>query len=170
MPDDATITEELIVTYVGSGSGDVGTEITLTDGTSYTTYNVELKTGNLLDKTIVDEIESDYDYIYHLAAIIGVQNVLNRSYEVLANNVILTIIAIDIAKKQEHLKRLLFASTSEVYAGTLSYHGLEFPTAEDTPLTVSDLKHPRTSYMISKIYGEALLSSGADHSIKLWTI
>ena len=120
-------------------------------------YNVELKTGNLLDKTIVDEIESDYDYIYHLAAIIGVQNVLNRSYEVLANNVILTIIAIDIAKKQEHLKRLLFASTSEVYAGTLSYHGLEFPTAEDTPLTVSDLKHPRTSYMISKIYGEALL-------------
>ncbi|MBQ4284572.1 MAG: NAD-dependent epimerase/dehydratase family protein [Lachnospira sp.] len=120
-------------------------------------YDVELKSGNLLDTAIVDEIESDYDYIYHLAAIIGVQNVLNRSYDVLANNVILTINAIDIAKKQEHLKRILFASTSEVYAGTLSYHGLEFPTTEDTPLTVSDLKHPRTSYMLSKIYGEALL-------------
>ena len=120
-------------------------------------YDVELKSGNLLDTAIVDEIESDYDYIYHLAAIIGVQNVLNRSYDVLANNVILTINAIDIAKKQEHLKRIRFASTSEVYAGTLSYHGLEFPTTEDTPLTVSDLKHPRTSYMLSKIYGEALL-------------
>ncbi len=120
-------------------------------------YDVELRTGNLLDKTIVDEIESDFDYIYHLAAIIGVQNVLNHSYDVLTNNAILTMNAIDMAKKQDHLRRLLFASTSEVYAGTLSYHGLEFPTAEDTPFTVSDLKHPRTSYMLSKIYGEALL-------------
>ena len=65
--------------------------------------------------------------------------------------------AIDIAKKQKRLKRLLFASTSEVYAGTLRYHGLEFPTTEETPLTVSDLRHPRTSHMLSKIYGEALL-------------
>ena len=120
-------------------------------------YNVELRTGNLLDKTIVAGIEADFDYIYHLAAIIGVQNVLNRSYDVLVNNVILTVNAIEIAKKQNHLRRLLFASTSEVYAGTLAYHGLEFPTTEDTPLTISDLKHPRTSYMLSKIYGEALL-------------
>lgn len=120
-------------------------------------YGVELRTGNLLDKSIVDGIETDFDFIYHLAAIIGVQNVLNHSYDVLGNNAILTMNAIDIAKKQKHLKRLLFASTSEVYAGTLRYYGLEFPTIEDTPLTVSDLKHPRTSYMLSKIYGEALL-------------
>jgi len=120
-------------------------------------YDVELKTVNMLDKTVVDELESDYDYIYHLAAIIGVQNVLNRSYDVLSNNVILTINAINIARKQNHLNRILFASTSEVYAGTLNYFGLDFPTSEDTPLTVSDLKHPRTSYMLSKIYGEALI-------------
>lgn len=120
-------------------------------------YDVELRTGNLLDKTIVDKVESDFNCIYHLAAIIGVQNVLDHSYDVLANNVLLTINVIGIARKQNHLRRLLFASTSEVYAGTLSYHGLEFPTTEDTPLTVSDLKHPRTSYMLSKIYGEALL-------------
>ena len=79
------------------------------------------------------------------------QNVLNQSYDVLANNAILTMNAIDIAKKQKRLKRLLFASTSEVYAGTLRYHGLEFPTTEETPLTVSDLRHPRTSYMLSKL-------------------
>ena len=122
-----------------------------------TGYDVELRTGNLLDRSFTDNIENDFDYIYHLAAIIGVQNVLNHSYDVLANNVLLTLNVIDIARKQENLKRLLFASTSEVYAGTLSYHGLDFPTTEDTPLTVSDLRHPRTSYMLSKIYGEALL-------------
>ncbi|MCR5272850.1 MAG: NAD-dependent epimerase/dehydratase family protein [Lachnospiraceae bacterium] len=120
-------------------------------------YDVELRSGNFLKKETVEKIEDDFDYIYHLAAIIGVQNVLEHSYDVLSNNVILTINAIDIAKKQKHLKRILFASTSEIYAGTLNYYGLEFPTTEDTPLTVSDLKHPRTSYMLSKIYGEALL-------------
>lgn len=120
-------------------------------------YGVELRNANLLSKSIVESVERDFDYIYHLAAIIGVENVLNHSYDVLSNNVILTLNAIDIARNQEHLKRFLFASTSEVYAGTLRYYGLEFPTKEDTPLTVSDLMHPRTSYMLSKIYGEALL-------------
>ncbi len=119
--------------------------------------DVELRTENLLDRSAISEIEDDYDLIFHLAAIIGVQNVLNHSYDVLSNNVLLTMNAIDIARKQSHLKRLLFASTSEVYAGTLSYYGLQFPTKEETPLTVSDLLHPRTSYMLSKIYGEALL-------------
>lgn len=119
--------------------------------------DVELRTENLLDRSVISEIEADYDLIFHLAAIIGVQNVLNHSYDVLSNNVLLTMNAIDIARKQSHLKRLLFASTSEVYAGTLSYYGLQFPTKEETPLTVSDLLHPRTSYMLSKIYGEALL-------------
>ena len=120
-------------------------------------YDVDLRTADLLDYSAQDDVENDFDYIYHLAAIIGVQNVLNHSYEVLANNVQLTMNAIRIAKKQEHLNRFVFASTSEVYAGTLKYHGLQFPTTEDTPLTVSDLRHPRTSYMLSKIYGEALL-------------
>ncbi len=41
-------------------------------------YGVELRTVNLLDKGAVDGIETDFDYIYHLAAIIGVQNVLNH--------------------------------------------------------------------------------------------
>lgn len=131
-----------------------------------TKYDVELVAGNLLDESLVDEIGNDFDYIYHLAAIIGVQNVLEHSYDVLANNVLLTISVIDIAKKQEHLRRLLFASTSEVYAGTLNYYGLDFPTNETTPLTVSDLRHPRTSYMLSKIYGEALLrQSGVPFTI-----
>jgi nucleoside-diphosphate-sugar epimerase len=63
---------------------------------------------------------------------------------------------ISFAQKQNHLKKLLFPSTSEVYAGTLKYFDLPIPTPEKTPLAITDLKHPRTSYMLSKIYGEAL--------------
>jgi nucleoside-diphosphate-sugar epimerase len=63
---------------------------------------------------------------------------------------------IDFARKQKKLARFLFASTSEVYAGTLKYFNLTFPTPEATPLAITDLSLPRTSYMLSKIYGEAL--------------
>ncbi len=112
---------------------------------------------DLMERNHVVALGDDYDYIFHLAAIIGVQNVLEHSYDVLKNNVILLLNIIELAKQQKHLKRLLFASTSEVYAGTLQYHGLEIPTTEATPLTTTALDHPRTSYMLSKIYGEALL-------------
>lgn len=118
---------------------------------------VTLCSVDLLDEQAVMQLGMDFDYIYHLAAIIGVQNVLNHSYDVLANNAELLINIIKLGKKQKSLKRLIFASTSEVYAGTLQYYGLTLPTPEDTSLTITDLKHPRTSYMLSKIYGEALM-------------
>lgn len=120
--------------------------------------DVSLLQIDLMDQEKIKELDCDFDYIYHLAAIIGVQNVLNHSYDVLKKNVELLINMIDFARKQKSLKRFIFASTSEIYAGTLQFHGLEIPTPETTPLTITPLEHPRTSYMLSKIYGEALLN------------
>lgn len=102
--------------------------------------------------------DTDYDYIYHLAAIIGVEHVLERPFDVLKDNMAMLYQVIDIARRQKHLRRFVFTSTSEVYDGTLKFFTLEMPVKEDTPLTVSDLTHPRTSYMLSKIYGEAVLN------------
>jgi nucleoside-diphosphate-sugar epimerase len=60
----------------------------------------------------------------------------------------------------------MFFSTSEVYAGTLKYHDFIFPTPETTPLTLSDISVPRTSYMLSKLYGEAMvIQSGLPYLI-----
>ena len=68
---------------------------------------------------------------------------------------------ITFGKRQENLERLIFTSTSEVYAGTLKYFSLKIPTPENTPLALTELSENRTSYMLSKIYGEALcLHSG----------
>ena len=119
--------------------------------------NVECKSVDLMERDQLNSLDGDFDYIYHFAAIIGVQNVLKRPYDVLHNNVELTFNMIDFARKQSNLKRFIFASTSEIYAGTLLYHGLEIPTPENTPLTLTPLESARTSYMLSKIYGEALL-------------
>ncbi len=97
-----------------------------------------------------------YRTIFHLAAIVGVAHVLERPDEVLRDNVAMLIETLDCARRQTALDRFVFASTSEVYAGTLEHFGLPLPTPETTPLTVPDLARPRTSYMLSKLYGEAL--------------
>lgn len=118
---------------------------------------ISLVSADLLSKEELMELDTDFDYIYHFAAIIGVQNVLNNPYNVLKENVELLINMIELAKRQKNLKRFIFASTSEIYAGTLQHYSMQIPTPETTPLTVTPLEHPRTSYMLSKIYGEALL-------------
>jgi nucleoside-diphosphate-sugar epimerase len=111
---------------------------------------------DLLQNTAIDKLDQDYAYIYHLAAVIGVQHVLKTPYDVLEKNFILLQNALKIARNQKKLERFVFTSTSEVYAGTLNHYGLEFPTPETTPLTVNDLNEARTSYMLSKIYGESM--------------
>ncbi len=118
--------------------------------------NVTIAHIDVLDEKPVLELGNDFDVICHLAAIIGVAHVMQRPYNVLYDNVRMLGNMISLARKQNQLSRFLFASTSEVYAGTLRYFALPIPTPEDSPLTITELDHPRTSYMLSKIYGEAM--------------
>lgn len=118
--------------------------------------NVKMIEEDLLNTSFIERLDSDYDVIYHFAAIIGVPHVLGRPYEVLTKNVALLANIIEFSKKQKNLQRLVFASTSEIYAGTLKYFDLPIPTPESTPLALTDVSEARTSYMLSKIYGEAM--------------
>ncbi len=123
--------------------------------------NVEFVEANLLENEEVEKLDAGFTHIYHLAAIIGVRHVLRAPYEVLSGNTKLLANMVEFAKKQKDLHRFIFTSTSEIYAGTLKHFSLEIPTRESTPLAVTDLNENRTSYMLSKIYGEAMcLHSG----------
>lgn len=144
-----------------------GDEVVLVDDLSRGVRDIDFATlldqtgitwvqANLLDPFALDRIRGDFDLVFHFAAIIGVANVLKRPYDVLTQNVAMQAEAIRFARKQSRLKRFVFASTSEVYAGTLQYFELPLPTPESTPLTVTDTSQPRTSYMLSKIYGEGM--------------
>lgn len=104
-----------------------------------------------------DVLDTDYDAIFHLAAILGVAKVIGQPYKTLTHNVVLTTEALRLAERQTDLKVFLFASTSEIYDGSLSAGLLTFPTAEDAPICVPAIDAPRTSYMLSKLYGEALV-------------
>ena len=117
--------------------------------------NVKLKNIDLL-KNSKNKFNKNYDYIFNLAAIIGVSNVMKFPYKVLINNVLIQSKALSIAKIQKNLKKFIFFSTSEVYAGSNNYFNTKIPSPENTPLTISSLKNNRSTYMISKIYGEAM--------------
>ena len=58
--------------------------------------------------------------------------------------------------KSDQKTKLIFTSTSEVYAGSQYNKQIKYPTPENTTLILPDLSSPRTSYMLSKIYGEAV--------------
>jgi len=111
---------------------------------------------DLLERHALEDFDIDYHFIFHFAAIVGVANVIERPYEVLTRNYGLLENVIRFAKRQESLQRFVFASSSEVYAGSLKYGGLKVPTPESSALTLTGLNEPRTSYMLSKIYGEAM--------------
>jgi len=121
--------------------------------------NVRLVTGDLTRPDAFDQLEPDFDYIYHMAAIVGVKNVVSRPRDVLNVNALATIHCYEFAARCPNLKRVLFASTSEVYAGTLKHFGMDVPTPETTPIALDDVASPRCSYALSKLFGEAVAAS-----------
>jgi UDP-glucose 4-epimerase len=100
--------------------------------------------------------KKNYEIIFQFGAILGVKNVINNPEKVLINNFLIMKKSIEIAKKQKKLKKFVFLSTSEVYAGSLENFKIRFPTPESSPLALTNILNSRTSYMLSKIYCEAM--------------
>ena len=99
----------------------------------------------------------DFDYIFHLAAVLGVKNVIDNPYNTLKENILSTISLINFSKKQKKLKKICFASTSEVYAYSLKSKLVKYPTPENIDFLISKDFNPRTSYLLSKVVGEYLI-------------
>jgi UDP-glucose 4-epimerase len=118
--------------------------------------SVRLLRLDLLEPGSLDPLDRDYDHVVHLAAVVGVAHVLSDPQRTLRDNVAMTNHVVGWAQGLPRLARFLFASTSEVYAGTLDAFGLAIPTPEAVPLTVREVADPRSAYAVSKIYGEAL--------------
>lgn len=119
--------------------------------------NVNLVSFDLMRQNLSSEVSmKDVDVIFHFAAIVGVENVVNNPHKVLTENLEMLFNVLDFASKQAKLERFVFASTSEVYAGTLREFGLDFPTPENTALAIPLVSEERFTYALSKIYGEFL--------------
>ncbi|HEX2243135.1 MAG TPA: NAD-dependent epimerase/dehydratase family protein, partial [Gammaproteobacteria bacterium] len=105
--------------------------------------------GTILDTVLVDETAAVSDVIFHLAAVVGVHNILDRPLDSLHTNLRGTEIVLEAAKKYGTLA--LLVSSSEIYGknpkGRLS--------EEDDRLLGSPLKS-RWSYAAAKGLNELL--------------
>ena len=115
---------------------------------------------------VYQQVKEDYNFIFHLAAIVGVKNVVEKPYETLNANIYLTDLAIQIAKKQKQLIRFIFTSTSEVYSSAVDMQYADVPTREATPLIINNIFEARSTYKLSKIVGEVMcVNAGIDYTI-----
>ena len=106
---------------------------------------------DLTDKSQLDKLDTDYDCVYHFAAINGTENFDNIPHIVLKVNTLININILDWCV--EHNIKILSTSSSEVYASTKDK---DIPTTEDVTLSIDDVYNPRFSYAGSKMFGELL--------------
>ncbi|MCE9613240.1 MAG: NAD(P)-dependent oxidoreductase [Lentisphaerae bacterium] len=120
--------------------------------------------GDLCEVSTFEAAGKGFDEVYHLAAVIGVRNVMERPQDVIRVNALSTLRVLDWMAAGGG-RKLLFSSTSEAYAWTQHVLPLPVPTPEAVPLALTDLANPRSSYAGSKIFGElAVTQYGRAHA------
>lgn len=119
--------------------------------------------GDFAERNSFDRLSQGIDEVYMMAAIVGVNRTLEEPHEVMRVNTLLTMNTLDWIKTSP-IKRLLFASSSENYAGTFDLFGGQIPTPETVPLCISDIRHPRFTYAMTKMHGEAAFLHCAEPS------
>lgn len=109
-----------------------------------------------LKKPIPDiEVSGSIDIVYHLAAINGTRLFYEIPYEVCRDNLLLTLNLLNWLENYE-TGRILYSSSSEVYAGADKFDLLKIPTDEYAPVIFPQPTDVRFSYGTSKFMGEFL--------------
>ncbi|WP_285758760.1 NAD-dependent epimerase/dehydratase family protein [Nocardiopsis ansamitocini] len=103
----------------------------------------ELVKGSILDKGLVDDLISDCDTVFHLAAAVGVHTIVDRPLQSLRTNLHGTENVVEAAAA--HGARVMVASTSEVY-GKNDADGL----TEDSDRILGSALKSRWSYAAAK--------------------
>ncbi len=103
--------------------------------------------GNAADHRLVHQLVGRTDYVYHLAASVGVKLVVGKMVESIANNIKSTEEVLEAASRFK--KRVLLTSTSEVYG-----RGAKEIFSEKDDLAMGPTTKGRWSYACSKALDE----------------
>lgn len=98
---------------------------------------------------VIDRLVSECDIIFHLAAAVGVRNIIDRPINTIEVNIGGTEMILRTASR--YRRRVLIASTSEVYG-----KGVDFPFREDDDTLSGPTRRSRWSYAASKAIDEFL--------------
>ena len=121
----------------------------LSDNLSNIKSKVEFEQGNILDQSLVEKLVLNSDYVVHLAAVLGVLNIVNKPLESLKSNLQGTEIVLEAANKYK--KPILIASTSEVYG-----KNNKVPLNEEDDRIIGHPLISRWSYSEAKAIDESL--------------
>jgi UDP-glucose 4-epimerase len=99
--------------------------------------------------TVIDRLVSECDVIFHLAAMVGVQRIIESPIATIEVNIGGTEIILQTARR--YRKRVLITSTSEVYG-----KGVSIPFVEDDDRLLGPTTRNRWSYAASKAIDEFL--------------
>jgi UDP-glucose 4-epimerase len=120
--------------------------------------DAEIYKGSVLDTNDVTNAMHGCDYVIHLAAMLGVKRTEMKRLDTLNVNILGTINILEGCVK-EKIKKILFASSSEVYGDQM-----KIPISEENPL------YPKSVYAVTKLAGEEYMRAykkryGLEYSI-----
>ena len=116
--------------------------------------------ATILDADIVDTLVADADVVFHLAAAVGVGHIIEQPLRSLvintkgAENVITACV--------KHDRKLLLASTSEIYGKTA-----KMPMSEDDDRVLGSTTVARWGYSTAKAIDEHLALAHAQHGLRM---
>ena len=107
----------------------------------------------VLHEAVMNELVFKCGHIYHMAAVVGVKQIMNRPVETLETNVKGTEMVLRLANR--HKKKVLIASTSEVYGKVMDGDNC-CQLTEDTDRLMGSTSKRRWAYACSKALDEFL--------------
>ena len=110
---------------------------------------IKFEQGNILDKAVIDKLVADSDHVVHLAAALGVLNIVNKPLESLKTNLQGSEFVLEAADKYK--KPVLIASTSEIYG-----KNDKVPLNEEDDRIIGHPLKSRWSYSEAKAVDESL--------------
>ena len=110
---------------------------------------VKFEQGNILDKAALNKLVAESDYVVHLAAALGVFNIVSKPLESLKTNIQGSEIVLEACDK--YRKPVLIASTSEIYG-----KNDKVPLNEEDDRIIGHPLKSRWSYSEAKAVDESL--------------
>ena len=122
--------------------------------------DIQFVEATILDADITDALVADADIVFHLAAAVGVGHIIEQPLRSLvintkgAENVIAACV--------KHDRKLLLASTSEIYGKTA-----KMPMSEDDDRVLGSTTIARWGYSTAKAIDEHLALAHAEHGLRM---
>ncbi len=125
---------------------------------------ITVHSGDIRDQALVEKLVADSDIVFHMAAALGVKNIMEHTIESIDRNFNGSEVVLNAATK--HNKRLIIASTSEIYGKNPNQ-----PLHEESDRVVGAPQKIRWTYSDAKALEEAVAHTlHKTHGLKVTTV